>query len=157
MERSNETTDYIIIRAETSSHLDKVDFAIVHITEEFTAHLQRCLSAVQLFQNDAIFHNMAYWYSPLGYFSNAKHQLFTELILNPDENWAFIKICLNELTQFSSPLNLMEGHQLIISSHGHANFKACCKNSLEEYWTDSFSIPEILKNKSNRLNPSQIN
>lgn len=153
MERSINTTEYIIVKALTTSQWDNVDFAIVHLTEEMLANLTLRLKAVQPFRNDNTFYNLAYWDSPIGYYCNPKETPFTETILNKHEDWTFIKLDEDELETFSSPENPLEAHQLLISSHGYANFKAISKYTQEEYMTEWFSISDIL----NLINEQSIN
>lgn len=144
MERSINTSEYIIVKALTSSQWDKVDFAIVHLTKEMLASLKLRLTSVQPFRNDNTFHNLAFWDSPVGYYCNPKGTPFTETILNKHEDWTFIKLDKDELESFSIPENPLEAHQLMISGHGYANFKAISKYTDEEYMTEWFSISDIL-------------
>lgn len=144
MERSLETTEYIIVKALTTSQWDNVDFAIVHLTEEMLASLKQRLTNVQPFRNDNTFHNLAYWDSPVGYYCNPKDIPLTETILNKHEDWTFVKLDKDELETFPIPENPLEAHQLLISSHGYANFKAISKYTDEEYSTEWFSISDVL-------------
>lgn len=151
MERSNGVSSHILIKAATSSRWDRVDFAIIHLTEWFKTALQQRLSTVQQFVGDDAFYNLIYWDAPLGYYCNPKDQPFTETILKAGEGWAFVHLDDQEEQTFTVPQDPLITHQLIISKHGYANFKAFSKYSKEEYLTEWFSISEALYNPALEL------
>jgi hypothetical protein len=144
MERSNGVSSHILINATTSSRWDRVDFAIIHLTEWFKAALQQRLSAVQQFVGDDSFYNLIYWDTPLGFYCNPKDKPFTETMIKPGEGWAFVHLDDNEEQAFAVPQYPLMTHQLVISKHCYANFKALSKYSNEEYLTEWFSISQAL-------------
>lgn len=140
MERSN----YIVIKASTNSHCDFVDFAIIDLTYQFAELLHQRLLVVEQFKTDLSFHNLTYWDGPLDYYRNTHKKLANKTILNANEDWSYIKLKKDELKVLSIQETPLEAHQLIITKHGFANYKAKSKYTNEEYWTESFSIPQIL-------------
>lgn len=144
MEQSKGVSSYMLINARTNSHWDTVDFAVIHLTEWFKNALRQRLSTVQQFVDDESFYNLIYWDAPLGYYCNPKNKLFTETIIQAGEGWAYIRLDDHEEQTFTVPQNALEAHQLIISKHGYASFKALSKYTNEEYLTEWFSIPQIL-------------
>lgn len=155
MERSLKASEYFILKATTSSLCDNVDFAIVHLTTAVLANLQQRLTNVHAFKNDSTFRNLVYWDSPLGYFGNPINTPFTATILNKYEDWTFVNLTEEELETFPVPKNSLEAHQLMISSHGYASFKAISKHTHEAYRTEWFSITDVLSaHKEKSINTS---
>ncbi|MBB5438552.1 hypothetical protein HDC92_002228 [Pedobacter sp. AK017] len=146
MEKSTKPSAHILIKAETNSHWDLVDFAIIAVTKQFLNTLHQRFMAIANFKADRSFHNLTYWDAPLGYYKNVDNELFTEALVNPAEDWAYVSLRSNELENFAVPDNQLEAHQLTITNHGYANFKAYSKYTNEEYWTESFSISKLLSN-----------
>lgn len=144
MERSNEVTSHILINAATNSHWDTVDFAIIHLTGLFKITLHQRLETVKKFVADESFYNLIYWEAPLGYYCNPKNKLSTERIIKAGEGWAFVHLDDHEEQTFTVPQNALKSHQLIISKHGYASFKAFSKYRNEEYLTEWFSISQVL-------------
>lgn len=146
MEKSINPSNHILIRSFTTSDLDKVDFAIVELTESFREALSKNLTIIQLFASDSSFHNLSYWNSPLGYYCNSLNRLITEEIIPEGEDWTYIILDQGEEDAFGKPINQLEGHQVIITKNGYAYFKAFSKHTNDQYLTESFSINQVLKN-----------
>ncbi len=144
MVRSNGVSSHMLINARTNSHWDRVDFAVIHLTESFKTALHHRLSTVQQFVADESFYNLIYWESPLGYYWHQKNKTFTKNIIGAGHGWAFIDLDDQEEQTFTVQQNALEAHQLIISKHGYASFNALSKFTNEEYLTEWFSIPKIL-------------
>jgi len=130
----------MIIKASTNSDWDDADFAIIALTPSFKTLMYQRLSTVKLFEADESFHNLCYWDSPLGYYCNSKNNLYPETIILPGDDWAFIHLDTGEEQTFTKIKNPLEGHQLLISKQGFANFKAYSQNTCEDYFTECFSI-----------------
>jgi hypothetical protein len=145
MKRSIKPTAYILIKASTNIEWDPIDFAIIHLTALFKDTMRLRLANVIQFKGDDSFHNLTYWDSPSGYYCNSKNG--TAKILRQDEDWCFVSLDADDEQTFAVPENQLQAHQLMITKHGYANFKAYSKHTGEEYWTEWFSINQILGGK----------
>ncbi|WEK21648.1 MAG: hypothetical protein P0Y49_10920 [Candidatus Pedobacter colombiensis] len=144
MKRSNRPTNQVIIKANTNSDWDCVDFAIIHLAASWRTLMSERLLTAQSFVKDTTFHNLNYWDVPSGYYLNTEKKLYTETILYPGKDWTFITLEPGEEESFAVPKNSLEAHQLCITPHLDANFKAFSTHTNEEYWTESFYIPHML-------------
>lgn len=144
MKRSITPTPYILVRAASSGPWDTVDFAVIHLTESWKAALAQRLLALTSFAEDESFHNLTYWESPLGFYCHPTSRLYTEKLMHPQEEWTFVTLTANQEQRFPVPVDELEGHQLVITKHGFANFIAYNKRTGEQYWTEWFSIAQLI-------------
>lgn len=150
MKRSISPTPHILIRASNSSRWNTVDFALIHLTETWKMLLAQRLLAVSRFAADESFHNLTYWESPLGFYSYPTSRLYTEKLMNPEEEWTYVTLTEDQEQRFPVPVNELEDHQLVITGHGYANFVAFNSRTSEQYWTDWFSISELIGRTTKR-------
>ena len=148
MNRSNDVTDYILIKAYTSSEWDTCEFAVVHITNEWKATMQKRLELIAAFKEDYSFYSHIYWDAPEGYYSQLtaedKDYSIIDELLDESEEWCFVTIGENELQSFSVPENKLDTHQLCITKYGLAFFKAYGKHTSEGFYTADFDIAVLI-------------
>lgn len=144
MKKSITPTSYLLIKACNGGNQASIDFALVHLTDSWKTALAARLRTVSVFDADESFHNLSYWESPMGYYANPIHCYFTEEIMDVDEDWIFVTLEANEEKTFPAAVEELEWHQFVITSHGLANFIAFSTRTNNEYWTEWFSISEVL-------------
>ena len=96
MKRSDKPTDYIILKAETTSEFDNCEFAVMHITPEWNKRMAGRLQLLKLIQKDNSFTSLAFVETVEGFytFSENIHPPFTGR-----ETWCFIEITPAELQE----------------------------------------------------------
>lgn len=151
MKRSLIPTPYILIRATNSCRWDTVDFAVIHLTESWKDLLAQRLSALTRFAKDESFHNITYWESPLGFYRHPTNRLYTENLICPEEEWTYVTLSGSQEQKFLIPVDELKDHQLVITSHGYANFVAFNARTSEQCWTDWFSISEFIGKSTNQF------
>jgi hypothetical protein len=146
MKRTNNKTDYILMRANTISEWDDCDFAIIHITNEWVQLLEKRLHAINPFTGDNSFYHLSYWESPEGFYKNPDDEMQSaDEILHANEDWCFVLLEENELEKFPVPENSLDAQQLMVDRYGNASYKAYGKYSNEEFYTADIKITALLK------------
>lgn len=140
-----EHSAYILIKAVSSGEPDECDFAIIHVTKEWQAKLQRRLEVVTLLRDEAGIFYLSYWDSPEGFYKDAVDKNLWASTLLQRDTWCFIEFNANESANLESPENAEALCQLHIYTDGRANYKAYSKNETGEFITDDFRIADILK------------
>ena len=144
MKKSTTPTSYMLIKARNGGNVDAIDFALVRLTEAWKAVLAQRLLTMRAFDVDETFHSLSYWEAPMGFYSNPKDFYFTDEVMEADEDWAFVTLDAGEERTFPVPVAALEWHQFVVTNHGLANFMALSVSTHEEYWTEWFSIGELL-------------
>ena len=152
MKKANNETDYILIKAYTGSEWDACEFAVIHITNEWKAAMQKRLEAISAFKDDHTFYSHIYWDAPEGYYSQLtaedKNYSITDELLGEYEEWCFVTIAENELQSFSVPENKLDTHQFCITKYGLGRFEAYGKHTGEGFYTADFDIASIIGTQS---------
>jgi len=150
MKKSKKLTEYIIIKASTTSEKDTVEFAIIHLSPEWIELTIRRLAAIGEFKENAGLNHHCFWEAPLGYYSGPKDDDFLKKMLPKHRDWTFITFKPNEINALLTPKSSLEGHQFMITKNGIAQFKAYGKHNTEKFETEQFNllklITKLLKN-----------
>lgn len=148
MKRSDQPTEYILIKAYSTSEVDYCNFAIIRITEQWIADMLKRMDLLEPFKDDNSFYSHHYLDSPEGYYTNIYNKEedadITDLILTEDGEWTFVTLAENELNTFPVPENRLDTHQLVLTKGGLARFTAYCKHAGEEFYTADFSPKELI-------------
>jgi hypothetical protein len=155
MERSEQPTPYIFIRAYIQSEWDNCDFAIIKLTDEWLENMRRRIALLEPFKEDSTFYSHQYWDKPEGFFTNMLEdgEDIAEIILKGESQWIFVTLEENELDLFPVPENAIGNYQLVLSTYGSARFTANGKHTGEEFYTADFNIEEFINSRiSNVLN-----
>ena len=152
MKRSNQPTEYILLRAKTNSEWDCCEFALIHLTPEWVEEIYKRLRLIEPFKNDLYFCSHTYWDVPVGFYNNNADldESFTDTLLKQEEDWAFVLLESDEPDDLSIPISPLDTHQFIISKDGTGKYKAYGKQSGEAYWTEEFNVVDLLNLTLNR-------
>lgn len=145
MKLAYKPTEYILLKAGNNSEWDDCDFAIIHISEEWKNTQKKRLQAVKLVEND---HDLKW----LNYAdTNVEFFKFSEEHYPEVEEWLsersriFIELEKEDLKELSQPENNLNCYQMQVFKNGNAIYNAFGKHTGEEFWTEEFSLEELIK------------
>ncbi|SDJ49493.1 hypothetical protein SAMN04487898_10382 [Pedobacter sp. ok626] len=144
MKRSRKPTEHVLIKANSSSDSDRVEFAIIYATASWKALIKSRLEAIGKFKADENFSCHSFWDASLSYYKTADHGALMKEILSSHEDWAYVTLSPEEERTFQHPENQQEAHQLLITANGIAHFKAYAKHTFEVYWTEEFNLNKLM-------------
>lgn len=152
MKRSRKTTEHILIKANTSSDWDRVEFAIIYSTAPWKALIQTRLQAIGQFKADNDFNYHSFWDASINFYNSPDQRALAKSVLTPYEDWGYVTLAPDEELKFQHPENQLEACQLLIRANGIAHFKAYSKHTDEVYWIEEFDLSKlILFSKANTL------
>lgn len=144
MKTTNKTTAHILIKATTNSEWDNCEFAIVHLSKEWKKEQARRLEAVNPFAEDFNFQSLNYYDTAVNFYRiDDNDQPDIEKILAGKE-WVFVELNEEEQETFSIPENRLDGYSLVVNRNGSALYKAYGKHTGEEFWTEKFSLQQLI-------------
>lgn len=145
MKRSKIATRHIIVRAETNSKWDHIEFAIVG-TDLFTDN--QMLSRLEILKSlrlDPLFSSITYDEQPYGFWAHpGPKDEWVDQYLRDDRIWSYVQMDEEEMDRFEEPENRLCYHQLVLTSHGEFYFKATGKHTGESFWTTALPISLLL-------------
>jgi hypothetical protein len=144
MKRSIIPTNHILINTHSTIDLCIDYFAIIYLPKSFRVILQQRLETLDILTSDKSFHNLSYWDSSCQFYCDQESKLYTDKIIIPNDEWAFIDLEPGEEQSLFVPKEALEAHQFVITKNGYANFKALSKYTNEVYMTETISIKELL-------------
>lgn len=145
MKISDKPTADILIKARTDSEWDSCDFALVHISDEWKKLQAERLEAVKPFKDDYNFQSMRFYsYSAEFYQSGGDEMPDVEELLG-DKDWSFVELDEDEQDKFTSPENRLDFYKIVIHRDGDARYEAFGKHTNEEFWTNEFSLPQLIE------------
>ena len=156
MKRSKKPTEYVMIKASTTSNEDAVEFAILHISPKWIELTLQRLVAISEFKANMGLNHHCFWDEPIGYYSNPAGKDLSKKIFPKHDDWAFITLDPAEINALPIPKTSLNAHQFMITKDGIAHYKAYSKYSKERFETVQFNllklITKLLKNmKKTRL------
>lgn len=143
MKRSKTPTQHILIKANTRSDWESIEFAIIYLTESWKALIASRLKAIKQFKADDDFNCHSFWDASISYYNGSGNRELVKEILPPHDDWAYVTLSPETERTFQHPDNLLEAHQLLITTNGIAHFKAYGKHTNDEYWTEEFNLKKL--------------
>lgn len=144
MKKSKKPTPYILVQAFTNSIRNRVDFAIIHLSEIYKITLQQRLRYLEHFKAENSFLNLTYWDSPSGYYTNSTGNQLSAQLLKNGTCWTYITLTADEVAVYIQPENPLDAHQFLLMADGNAYFKAFGKYAGEEFWTKKFNLKTLI-------------
>ena len=144
MKITSNITDYILVKAYTDSDWDECHFAIIHCTKEWKERMKQRLQTVQSIENEIGFASLNFYDTSVDFYcADENTQSEIDQILG-EKDWAFVKLDENEHETFLVPENRLGTYRLSFYRNGTAIYSAHGKNTGEEFYTEEFSVSEIL-------------
>lgn len=145
MEISDKPTKYILIKASTDSEWDCCDFALIYLSEEWKKLQAERLEAVKPFTDNYSFSSINFYDSSVNFFQTGDGEEPDIEELLGDKDWTFIELDDDETDRLTSPENRLECYKLVIYRDGNARYEAYGKYTNEEFWTNEFSLRQLIE------------
>ncbi|WP_293906061.1 hypothetical protein [Sphingobacterium sp. UBA5670] len=145
MNLSHIPTDYIIVRAQTNSDWDNCSFAIITISLEWRKEQAKRIRFFKAFENCNTFYAAQFFNAEIQFF-DADYGL-SEIVEGFEQQmgWCFLEATQNEIAHLHTPQSTIGTSCICIDAFGNGTYKGWADYSSEEFFTDQFSIEEILK------------
>lgn len=149
MNLSHIPTDYIFVCAQTNSDWDSCTFAIITISPEWRKEQTDRIHFFKALEGSDSFHEAQFFNTEIEFF-DADYEL-SEIVKGFDKklDWCFLQVTQDELDHLHTPESTIGTCCICIDAFGNGKYKAWAKHSGEEFFTDQFSITEILKGYEN--------
>jgi hypothetical protein len=146
MKISNQPTEYLLIQASTPE-FDKCDFAIIHLSEQWKERQRERFEMAKQFTqvNDFICH--LYTDTDVNFYCFSDKYPGIQKWLSENE-MLFVELENDEQKEFSVPANRLYSYELRIRDNGDAYYKAYGKYTEDEFYTNTFSVEELINRKS---------
>ncbi|SMD16924.1 hypothetical protein [Pedobacter nyackensis] len=145
MKRSKNPTQHILIKANTSSAWESIEFAIIYLTESWKVLIASRLQAIEQFKTDNDFNCHIFWDASIRFYNSPGTRELVNEILFPHDDWAYVTLSPETERTFQHPNNPLQAHQLLITANGIAQYKAYEKRTNKEYWTEEFNLKKLLR------------
>lgn len=143
MKISDKPTEHILIKANTNSEWDCCDFAIIHLSEEWSKRQAKRFEAVKPFKDDYNFQSMKFYDSSVEFFQLGDNEEPDMEELLADREWVFVELDDNELNELTSPENSLDFYKIVMHRDGNARYEAFGKHTNEEFWTSEFPLQQL--------------
>ena len=148
MKFTNTPTDTILVKANTNSEWDEVDFAILHLNKE--EWLGKLEDAVQLSKKYGWFSCIEFWQDVEYYIASSKQHNETidtliEEVLGflDDSPWSYIETTEEELELFRRPEQIVKTGSFSVTPEGYLSHKGYGKHTGEEFFAESIKITDL--------------
>ncbi|MFQ7730577.1 MAG: hypothetical protein ACLRI9_07940 [Bacteroides fragilis] len=142
MKTSDKPTADILIKASTNSEWDCCEFAVIHLSEEWSKRQAKRLEAVKPFSDDYTFQSMKFYDGSVEFFQSGDEESSIEELL-ADREWVFVELNDGELDKLTSPENRLDFYKIVIYRDGNARYEAFGKHTDEEFWTNEFPLQQL--------------
>ena len=143
MKTSLTPTEYLLIKAMTNSEWDDCDFAIIHITDDWKQTQKKRLEAVKPLENDYDLKWLNYTDTNIEFFKfSEEHYPEIQKWLS-ERSRIFIELEKDDLKRLLQPENSLNCYQMQVYKNGNTIYNAFGKHTIEEFWTEEFSLWEL--------------
>lgn len=143
MKTSDKPTAHLLVKAGTNSQWDTCEFAIVYLSQQWKKEQAQRLESIQPFKNDFNLLGVHYYDTDVNFhLTDAEGQPDLEHLL-AGLDMAFVE--LDDEDIFLNPENSLDCYRLIIHTDGTARYMAYGKHTGEEFFTENFSLIQLLK------------
>jgi hypothetical protein len=138
-------TDYIFVRAQTNSDWDNCSFAIISVSSEWRKEQAKRIHFFKALENCNTF-NAAQFFNAEIQFFDADYEV-SEIVEGFDQqlDWCFLQATQDEIAHLHTPQSTLATSCICIDAFGNGTYKAWAGYSGEEFFTNQFSIEQILK------------
>lgn len=144
MKISENPTNYILVKAYTSSEWDCCDFAIITCDDKWLSCMQERLEAVRKVQEVTDFWALKFFDYSVDFFQSSEDNA-SELLSEMDDNkmWAFVEFEDGEEDNLSRPENALDGYIMNLFNDFTCRYTALGKHTGEEFFTERIPTEEI--------------
>lgn len=144
MKTSSLPTDFMLLRAYTNSEWDECHFALIYCTREWKERMKQRLQAVQPFAEDYNFCSMNFYDTSVDFYRTDEDGQPDIHTLLGEKDWAFVELDEDEQDKFLPPESALDTYRLRLYRNGTVMYSAYGKNTGEEFYTEEFSVTDIL-------------
>lgn len=156
MKTTSQPTDHILIKAQTNSDWDECHYAIIHCTKEWKERLKQRLQYIQPFAEDYNFCSMNFYDTSVDFYRTDEDEQPDIFAILGDNDWAFVELENGEQETFLAPENRLDTYRLRLYRNGTAVYSAYGKNTGEEFYTEEFSVLDILNHHQQTIKIIQL-
>lgn len=142
---SAKATEYILVKANTNSEWDYCEFAIVPLSEQWKKEQTKRIELVTPLKGDFYFQSMAFYDTAVVFYMTAEDQQPNIEEMLGDKEWVFVELEIRELETFTVLESHLDCYRLVLYSDGTAYYTAYGKYTGEEFWTEQFSLHQLIK------------
>ena len=145
MKLSKKRTDWILVKADTNSEWDTVDFILLNIGDtRHCKYLQECIEKGKAFKDDLWFYCLQYWCTCDGWYRETDDDVMLTPELDKIETWSYVKVTEKEIDLLDVPESQIDASTLKVFKDGTVQFCGSGKHSGEEYYSATFDLEQIL-------------
>lgn len=145
MKLSVKATEHILVKAYTNSEWDYCEFAIVYLSEQWKKEQVKRLELVTPLMGDYLFQSMNFYDTAVDFYRACDDEQTNIEEMLGDKEWIFVVLDKEEQDTFIIPENHMDCYRLVLHSDGTAYYTAYGKHTSEEFWTEHFSLHQLIK------------
>jgi hypothetical protein len=145
MKLSTIQASHILVKAYTGSEWDECDFAIIHLSEDLKKEWSKRLEAAKTFSGDYNFQSLNYYDSAVDFYRTDKDDNPNIEELLAEREWVFVTLEDKEEATFTAPESRLDCYRLVILKNGTAYYQAFGKYTGEEFWTEEFSLYQLIQ------------
>ncbi|MGC4129007.1 MAG: hypothetical protein QM564_05465 [Bergeyella sp.] len=146
MKLSDKPTEYLLIKAMNNSDWDECDFAVIHITDEWKQTQKKRLRTAKMLENDYDLKWLNYTDTNVEFFKFSEEDYPEIEELLSERNRIFIELETGDLKRLLQPENSLNCYQMQVFKNGYAIYNAFGKHTNEEFWTEEFSLNQLVTN-----------
>lgn len=144
MKLSDKPTAHILVKADTNSEWDYCEFAIIHLSEEWKTAQKQMLEWVAPLHGKTSFCSMNFYDTAVDFYrTDEDDEPDVEQLLG-DKEWVFVELSESEQETFTIPENHLDCYRLVVRPNGTAYYTAYGKYTSEEFWTEEFSLTQLI-------------
>ena len=145
MKLSDKPTDFILLQAQSSSQFDNNEFAIVHLSEKWKQTQMQRIEDFRTICETPNFQSIIYYDTSICFYRTQKKQPPDIETIMTGKIWGYIEFDEKKQNLFTSPEVDLQHYSLVLLPNGTAYYKAQVKHTDEEFWTEEFSLDELIK------------
>lgn len=146
MKISQQPTNHILVKATCQSEWDNCDFAVITCDNGWVEQMEKRLNTIALHSDDIDFASLHYYDGSVEFYVSKEDEV--EKLLSEtgtEKQWTFIELEENEEDEFDTPENSLDCRMQVLHKGGIVRYKAHGKHTGEEFYTESFSVSEVIK------------
>lgn len=144
MKTTDKATAHILVKANTNSEWDNCEFAIVHLSEQWKKEQAQRLELVKPFAEDFNFQSLNYYDTAVDFYRTGEEDQPDIETMLAGKEWVFVELNEEEQEAFAVPENRLDCYRLVVYRSGNALYKAYGKHTSEEFWTEEFSLHQLI-------------
>lgn len=145
MKLLEQPTEYLLVKANTTSVWDDCEFAIIHITEQWKEEQTKRLELLKPLKDNLRFLSMNYHDTAVDFYRVDENECPNIEEMLAGKTWSFAEFDEGERQKLTPPENALYCYQMRVYQRGTAIYSAYGKHTSEEFWTEEFPLTQIIE------------